>query len=72
MFEHNLEKTGIAVSKHNVNLGDSGLQAKYLAENPQKLARFKPQEPQLFGCVNLGSEMSCALGLVLYAHMITF
>ena len=62
MFEHNLEKTGIAVSKHNVNLGSSGLQAKYFAENPQKLARFKPQEPSFLDVWILGPK--CLVHLV--------
>ena len=51
MFEHDLEKIGSAVSKHNANLGDSGFSAKNLAENSKKVAGFQPQEPQLFGCM---------------------
>ena len=51
MFEHDLEKIGTAVFKHNANLKSSGFSAKNLAENPKKLAGFKPQEPQLFGCM---------------------
>ena len=51
MFEHDLEKIGSAVSKHSENIKGFGFSAKNLAENPNKLAGFKSQEPQLFGCM---------------------
>ena len=51
MFKHDLEKIGSAVSKHSENIKGFGFSAKNLAENPKKLAGFKPQEPQLFGCM---------------------
>ena len=54
MFEHDLEKIGSAVSKHSENIKGFGFSAKNLAENPKKLAGFKPQDPQLFGCMNSG------------------
>ena len=51
MFKHDLEKIGSAVSKHSENIRGFWFSAKNLAENPKKLAGFKPQEPQLFGCM---------------------
>ena len=56
MFEHDLEKIGSAVSKHSENIKGFGFSAKNLAENPNKLAGFKPQEPQLFGCMVAAAE----------------
>ena len=53
MFEHDFEKIGSAVSTHSENLKGFGFSAKKLAENPKKLAGFKPQDPQLFGCMEL-------------------
>ena len=49
----NMEKNGSAVSKHSTNLRSSRFSAKKLAENPKKLAGFKPQDPQLFVCMAL-------------------
>ena len=51
MFEHDFEKSGSAVSTHSEDLKGFGFSAKKLAENPKKLAGFKPQDPQLFGCM---------------------
>ena len=42
MFEHDLEKIGSAVSKYSENLKDFRYPAKNLAENPKKMAGFKP------------------------------
>ena len=56
MFEHDLEKIGSVVSKQSANLRSSGFSAKTLGENPKKLAGFKPQEPQLFGCMYMGQH----------------
>ena len=53
MFKHDLEKIGSAVSKHSENIKGFGFSAKNLAENPKKLAGFEPQDPQLFGCMDL-------------------
>ena len=51
MFKHDLEKNGSVVSKHSENIKDFGFSAKNLAKNPKKLEGFKPQDPQLFGCM---------------------
>ena len=52
MFEHDFEKIGSAVSTHSENLKGFGFSAKKLAENPKKMAGVKPQDPQLFGCMD--------------------
>ena len=51
MFEHSLDKIGSAVSQQSEFLKHFRFSAKSLAENPKKMAGFKPQEPQLFGCM---------------------
>ena len=56
MFEHDFEKIRSAVSTHSENLKGFGFSAKKLAENPKKLAGFKPQDPQLFGCMVQGQH----------------
>ena len=42
MFEHDFEKIDSTVSKHSENLIGFRFSAKKLAENPKKLAGFKP------------------------------
>ena len=51
MFQHDSEKIGSGVSKHSENFKSFGFSAKNLAENPKKMAGFKPQDPQLFGYI---------------------
>ena len=43
MFQHDLEKIGSAVSKHNANFGDSRFSAKNLAE--KKVRGSNPRNP---------------------------
>ena len=51
MFKHDMEKIG------SENIKGFGFSAKNLADNPKKLAGFKPQDPQLFGCMCVHAAM---------------
>ena len=57
MFKQDLEKIGSAVSKHSENIKGFGFSAKNLAENPKKMAGFEPQDPQLFRCMVVASNL---------------